>query len=731
MHLKRLEVEAIKQIEDMRKILGVFIVLFVHGTSWVSAQCPGIVSPEPTCIRVLANGDVEVDFAISTMGGPTPLDIQEFELWHSTSCQTKTKVATIPVGAAWPTATFVHVGANANVQDACYHIVAICAGPPVTPLAPSKDIKAIRLDNTVSNDFEVELVWNYDLSSANLNTTVNRKWPATAPSWFNIANPAYVQNDMSYVDTVVACQATVAYQIKFTNPTYNCQSQSSVDTAFILDDTPPVGVRLDSVSTDPLSLRPQMGWSASSSKDTRGYVIYRHINGDCGNNEVVDSILGRTKVKTKDLTSTYNGIGPAQYSIRPYDECFNVTPFNGTCVKSMFVTPTLDVCKKSVRLDWNHYEDFESGTDVLYKIFVSIGGSNFVYVGSTTDPYYVHDDPFQNVILTYKVVAFENGGAGPFTATSNHVDVDAEFLKLPEYQYLRYMTVADRNYVETQLFTDIHSDAHSYVLKRSLDTSSVFSTVNVFYAPKRKIPADSVVTMNDRSALTDQFQYFYKVDIYDSCGAFMASSNFNSTIHLKVEANSTKRVNKLEWTNVYGWEGGTFAYHIYRFLDGNQLREPITKFPDSGRTTVFYDSLLLINDNITAGNPSQGEYCYYVVAEENEPTFKGVAPAYSNSNEVCVVQQPYLTIPNAFTPNGDGKNETFRPILVYHDSSSYEFYVVNRWGETIYKTNSVAASWDGTNNGKPVPPGVYVYSVRYKASTGEQFEKQGTIAVIR
>ena len=175
----------------------------------------------------------------------------------------------------------------------------------------------------------------------------------------------------------------------------------------------------------------------------------------------------------------------------------------------------------------------------------------------------------------------------------------------------------------------------------------------------------------------------------------------------------------------------TFAYKIYRFLDGSPLRDPLTKFPDTGRTTIFYDSLLLINDNINAGNPSQGEYCYYIEAIENEPTFKGVAPAFSYSNEVCVVQQPYLSMPNAFTPNGDGKNETFRPILVYHDYSSYEFYVMNRWGEMIYKTNSIAASWDGTINGKPAPDGVYVYSVRYRASTGEQFEKQGTIAIIR
>ena len=714
----------------MKYLLGIVISFFILGSSWVSAQCPGIVSPEPTCIRVLPNGDVEIDFSIASMGGTTPADIDRFELYYSQSCATKSLVATISVGMAWPTATFTHTGANANNFDACYHIVAYCAGAPPTALTKSSDIKAIRLSSTITNDFEVNLTWNWDLHSSNLVTTINRSLPVGSPP-VNIASPTYLQSDMNYTDTVQVCNSTVGYVITLNNLAAVCQSISSVDTMTITDNTPPTSIRLDSVSYDLATGRPKMGWRPSPSLDTKGYVVYRHINGDCGNNEVVDTVFGRLTTQLVDLTSTYNGQGPAQYSIVPFDECYNVTGFNGICVKSMFATPTLNVCDKTVRLDWNHYEDFASGTDVLYKIFVSIGGSNYVYVDQTQDNFYEHTDPVQNTILTYKIVAVENGGAGPFTATSNYVKVNAEFLRQPKYQYLRYANVADRNYVQLELFTNTDSDADSYVLKRALDTSMVYSTVNIFYAPSRKIPADSIVTMSDKSALTDQFQYFYKVDLYDSCGAYMSTSNEASTILLRIKADPVTRVNRLEWTNVLGWKGGTFAYKIYRFLDGRPLRDPLTKFPDTTRTTVFYDSLQLINENITAGNPSQGEYCYYIEAIENEPTFNGVLPALTYSNEVCVNQQPYLTVPNAFSPNGDGNNETFRPVVIYFDLSSYEFSIMNRWGETIYKTNNVGASWDGSKNGQPVPQGVYVYTVRYKASTGQQFEKVGTVTLVR
>jgi gliding motility-associated-like protein len=75
---------------------------------------------------------------------------------------------------------------------------------------------------------------------------------------------------------------------------------------------------------------------------------------------------------------------------------------------------------------------------------------------------------------------------------------------------------------------------------------------------------------------------------------------------------------------------------------------------------------------------------------------------------------PFVHVPNAFTPNGDGFNEAFVPVVdgVFE---SFELQVFDRWGERIFITASPGEAWDGTANGTPVQDGVYVWVLRYKA----------------
>lgn len=88
-----------------------------------------------------------------------------------------------------------------------------------------------------------------------------------------------------------------------------------------------------------------------------------------------------------------------------------------------------------------------------------------------------------------------------------------------------------------------------------------------------------------------------------------------------------------------------------------------------------------------------------------------------------------LHIPNAFTPNGDGKNDVFR--VVRHEGaevvSSLEIY--DRWGEKVYE-NRGDSFWDGTIDGKPAPSDVYVYIV--KLTCGELIGKRvGDVTLLR
>jgi gliding motility-associated-like protein len=88
-------------------------------------------------------------------------------------------------------------------------------------------------------------------------------------------------------------------------------------------------------------------------------------------------------------------------------------------------------------------------------------------------------------------------------------------------------------------------------------------------------------------------------------------------------------------------------------------------------------------------------------------------------------------IPNSFTPNGDGLNETFSAQGI--DVTFFKMTIFNRWGELLYETSDREKGWDGKFQGEYVPGGEYVYVIQYAntCSFDQVFQKKGTVAVVR
>ncbi len=88
-----------------------------------------------------------------------------------------------------------------------------------------------------------------------------------------------------------------------------------------------------------------------------------------------------------------------------------------------------------------------------------------------------------------------------------------------------------------------------------------------------------------------------------------------------------------------------------------------------------------------------------------------------------------VLFPNAFTPNGDGLNDKFRPIFNgYHNFHS--FRVVNRWGQTIFESANSNPEWDGSFNGVPQDLGIYYYYIKYDCG-GNTIEQKGDCTLVR
>ena len=88
-----------------------------------------------------------------------------------------------------------------------------------------------------------------------------------------------------------------------------------------------------------------------------------------------------------------------------------------------------------------------------------------------------------------------------------------------------------------------------------------------------------------------------------------------------------------------------------------------------------------------------------------------------------------VLFPNAFTPNGDGHNDYFRPIFNgYH--KFHAFRIVNRWGQTVFESDDSNPMWDGNFNGVPQDIGTYYYYIQYDCG-GNTIEAKGDCTLIR
>jgi gliding motility-associated-like protein len=88
-----------------------------------------------------------------------------------------------------------------------------------------------------------------------------------------------------------------------------------------------------------------------------------------------------------------------------------------------------------------------------------------------------------------------------------------------------------------------------------------------------------------------------------------------------------------------------------------------------------------------------------------------------------------ILFPNAFTPNGDGRNDLFQ-ILNAFNLKDYSLMVLNRWGQTVYSTTDFRHGWNGEIKGQPQNPDTFIYYCRY-TKDGIPFFTKGSFILIR
>jgi len=166
--------------------------------------------------------------------------------------------------------------------------------------------------------------------------------------------------------------------------------------------------------------------------------------------------------------------------------------------------------------------------------------------------------------------------------------------------------------------------------------------------------------------------------------------------------------------------------------------------PKSTGTLCLEDSILFKAHYLSAN-------CYYLWEPEhcfnnnNQPNIWGKLQQ-GRTNITLTVTDPFgcsasssqqfspdaccsVLFPTAFTPNGDGLNDKFRPIFNgYHNF--HEFRIVNRWGQTVFESANSDPQWDGSFGGVPQDMGVYYYYISYDCG-GNTIEEKGDVTLVR
>ena len=97
-----------------------------------------------------------------------------------------------------------------------------------------------------------------------------------------------------------------------------------------------------------------------------------------------------------------------------------------------------------------------------------------------------------------------------------------------------------------------------------------------------------------------------------------------------------------------------------------------------------------------------------------------------SAGEFCDGQ---FLMPNAFTPDGDGKNDRISPII-HQKTENYSFSIYNRWGQWVFKSQIPGIGWDGNLNGIKQPSDSYVWICHYQMG-GKSYSTNGNLILIR
>ena len=472
-----------------------------------------------------------------------------------------------------------------------------------------------------------------------------------------------------------------------------------------------------------------LSWDPSSCTNADGYKIYRTLNPnftlpDCCTPfdledygfTYVDQVIGANTTFYYDNTSLTLGIDycyvvTAIYSFGQVESC----PSDTSCARLIKEVPVIthvsvintNLTSGSDTIMWSKPTELDTlqyPGPYHYKVYHGISqGSDTLLIGTTnssmflenTDTVFIHNNVdtetqanYYRVELYYTNNAADSLVGATNTAGSiflNTIPNDNEIKLLwneqvpwinDNYEVFRansingiYFSIAT---VNTQEFLDtglVNGVEYCYYIK----SSGHYTSPSII---------DPILNKSQKVCATP-------VDLTPPCPP-----------SIFIQGDCIEGENLISWTNPNNsCADDVMSYSIYFGPTDTSALELIATVNDNTDTS-FIHSYNWNGLNSVAG-------CYAVTATDSAQ--------YGNesilSDTVCVDNCPEYWLPNVFSPNGDGENDSFMAIEPFNYIESINIQIFNRWGQLVFESKDPYFRWDGNSlvNNEAVPSGVYYY----------------------
>lgn len=486
---------------------------------------------------------------------------------------------------------------------------------------------------------------------------------------------------------------------------FDCPNETAVPSD-TLDNLIPEQSPIVAVSVEDGQVR--VDWRESPSPEVIGYVILRNTStGTTGIDTVFNDNTYLDDAASPDMQSE-------TYFVNALDACGNSSLFDVSHSTILLNVSEVDPCIQVINLDWNLYEGWTVGIG-SHEVWMSLNGGPYELIetlpGNAVSYSFENGDDGNTYCFYVRAI---QQGAPDIGSNSNQICETLSIIQPVRNFVLKNASIESDSNLVIEWTWNTNAELQSYVVKSALDNRT-FAELD---SQMPGLPLPETLTFVDNTLTQITGPVYYRIESLDACDK-ADSTNVVSTIFLSGQAGDGTS-NILQWIPYSNPFGRITNHEVHRVIDGQD--EVIGLIP--GDQNSYVDAL---DPNLLNSGPA----CYYVVAvvELSLPTGE-LEVVRSRSNLICIEKEALVFVPNAFVPDGT-LNRQFRPVLQFGNPEQYQMLIYDRWGQEIFQSDSVEQGWDGKQDDRLLPQGVYLYYIKVVQSQGRVTERKGTVLLLR